>query len=120
MALLRSGLMPMYVWEPTGGTSPLRKSVTERLQAARALAGRLAADRAGDEDPLGDGLELEVEVDVAIGGDPDEIEADRVVTGHRAVHLGHRPGAPPEGPDVENERGHRRTGSLVGHARNDT
>ena len=77
-------------------------------QAAHALPDGPGTDGSGDQDPLHDRLEPQVEIDVVTGGDADHVGTEVFRRTNRSLHASHRPRSPAQLVRVEHER---RTGS---------
>src|SRR5690606_31497332 len=74
------------------------------VQAAHALPDGPAPDVPGDQDPLHDRLEPQIEVELAPGGDADHGGTEILRRRNAPSHLTHRPRAAAELMDIEHER----------------
>ena len=75
------------------------------VQAPHAGAGRRAADRTGDEHPLDDGLQPQVEGEGLPLLDAHDVRAEVARRTDLTRQLGHRPGSPADELGVEHHRG---------------
>src|SRR5450756_2052919 len=78
--------------------------LVDHIQAPYTLPRRPTANGSGDQDPLHHGLEPQLEIEIATGGDADDVRSEVLRSGNRALHGPHRTRTATQLVRVEHER----------------